>query len=182
MSAAKSVGLKMAKASEADLENAMALSLALELMTGNFSNSVPVGCHRPTGDNEFEELDLDNHEQCQRILRHLMRLERGLARVVYGCAVMLDPVNHFVDQSEDTIEYATPKAKPLVWVDCKAHPYTVSPYLRSGEKVWRALHWQFDESLEKWLMTFFPEAFASEADAKAWCEAHHQAAHREQSL
>ena len=165
--------MKMAKASELDLSNAMEVCRSIESMTGNFSQSVPEGCHRPADGDYFEELDLENHGQCKRILRHLMRFDRGLSRVVYGCAVMLDPANKFVDPAADTIERVTPMAKPLVWVRQDDGSLVAGEYYyRNGEAYWR------DE------MVFADQAppgyLYNVAAAKTECEAHHQARFLEQ--
>jgi hypothetical protein len=142
--------MKMAKASELDLSNAMEICQSLESMTHNFYPSVPSGCAKLAEGEESEELDLDNLKQCQRILRHLIRHEIGLARVVYGCAVMLDPSNE------------PPMAKALVWVGNHAGIYTVQEHCGL-----------FHPRLQSNWQDIAPRCITMDA-AKAACEAHHQ--------
>jgi hypothetical protein len=99
--------MKMAKASAADLDMAMTMCNALEALAGAWGATVPEGCERVADGDESERLDLGNAEQCERILRYLQDLTRSasLMRVVYGCAVMLDPRNQCVDPQADTIEH-----------------------------------------------------------------------------
>lgn len=115
--------MKMAKASEADLEMAMELCGALDSLTHRWCPTVPEKCEKLSRDEESEPLDLDDAEQCERVLRYLLLLadRASLMRVVWGCAVMLDPSNKCVDPEADVIEHhpetkagmAAKQARPL---------------------------------------------------------------------
>ncbi len=98
--------MKMAKASEADLEMAMELCGAFDSLACRWGATVPAKA-AVYDEGEDEPLDLDNHKQCKRVLRYLIQLvdRASLPRVVFGCAVMLDPQNKCVDPSADTIEH-----------------------------------------------------------------------------
>ena len=98
--------MKVAKASEADLDVAIQLSGALDGLTRRWAASVPEAIQKcEEGETEF--FDRDDSEQCQRVLVHLLDLadRASLSRVVFGCAVMLDPRNKCVDPNADTIEH-----------------------------------------------------------------------------
>lgn len=95
--------MKMAKASEADLQMAMELCGMLDGIGHRHCPSMPAVIARNDGDEDF---DRDDDEQCGRVLRVLLETaERGsLSRVVWGAVVMLDPRNNLVDPDADTIE------------------------------------------------------------------------------
>ena len=97
--------MKMAKASQADLEMAMELSSALDALEKRF---FPVGMKR----DDAELFDDDNPHHCEEALAHLLELYKraSLMRVVWGCAVMLDPRNRLVDPNADTIEHHPDRA------------------------------------------------------------------------
>jgi hypothetical protein len=96
--------MKMAKASEADLEMAMDLVGMLDALGHRHCPSMPTVIARNDGDEDF---DRDDDDQCGRALRALLETaDRGsLLRVVWGAAVMLDPRNKLVDPDADTIEH-----------------------------------------------------------------------------
>jgi len=98
--------VKMAKASEADLDMAMELCGALDALTGNWP-TLPTALCKPDDDEPDEAFDCDDDRQCGTVLRHLLAIaERAsLLRVVWGCAVMLDPRNKCVDPNADVIEH-----------------------------------------------------------------------------
>lgn len=98
--------MKMAKASEADLQMACDLCGALELMSQRWAPCMPEAVENCAHD-ETEAFDRDNDEQCGRAMRHLLDLmQRGsLGRVVWGAVVMLDPRNKLVDPDADCIEH-----------------------------------------------------------------------------
>lgn len=112
--------MKMAKASEADLKMAMDLTNALESLERYrcFPDAL-----RPDPD-DMAGFDEDNADHCREVLEHLLKLVRSasLMRVVFGCAVMLDPENKCVDPDADTIEHhpdalaglAAKQARPLI--------------------------------------------------------------------
>lgn len=108
--------MKMAKASQADIEMAIALESALDVLE-SWPPAMPEAIQRINGDLNYEYFDRDNvryeyfdrdnDEQCGRALRHLLEIiERGsLSRVVYGLQVLLDPANKLVDPDADTLEH-----------------------------------------------------------------------------
>jgi len=81
--------MKMAKASQADLEIAMELAGMLDTLGHRHCPSMPAVIARNDGDEDF---DRDDDDQCGRALRVLLETaDRGsLFRVVWGAAVMLD--------------------------------------------------------------------------------------------
>lgn len=99
--------MKMAKASNEDLDMAMDLCGAIDALTNNWP-TMPEALS--TCDDDAmgaEDFDRDDDKQCGQVLRHLLEIaERGsLMRVVLGAAVMLDPRNKLVDPNADTIEH-----------------------------------------------------------------------------
>ena len=99
--------MKMAKASNEDLDMAMDLCGAIDALTNNWP-TMPEALS--TCDDDAmgaEDFDRDDDKQCGQVLRHLLEIaERGsLMRVVFGAAVMLDPRNKLVDPNADTIEH-----------------------------------------------------------------------------
>lgn len=95
--------MKMAKASEADLDAAMALAGMFDALTDRWCPTIPNGDDA----DDAERFDSGDDKQCGRALRLLLETaSRGsLFRVVFGAAVMLDPRNHCVDPDADTIEH-----------------------------------------------------------------------------
>lgn len=97
--------IKMARASTEDLEMAMELCNALDSLDG-WSPTMP--SHATERDDESPEyFHIDDPDQCQRVLIYLIALadRASLMRVVYGCAMMLSPVNELVDPLSDAIEH-----------------------------------------------------------------------------
>lgn len=100
--------MKMAKASEADLDAAMELANALEALSSRWGATMPEKIAKPQRDeDEAEGFSLDDDENCRRVCEYLIRLTRSasLFRVVWGAAVMMDPANKLVDPDADTIEH-----------------------------------------------------------------------------
>lgn len=95
--------MKIAKANEDDIENAMQLCAVMDAITQVWGPTVP----EKIAEHEGEIFYQDDDEQCGRVLRHLIELVKraSLGRVVYGCAVMLDPRNKLVDPDSDSIEH-----------------------------------------------------------------------------
>lgn len=92
--------MKMAKASEADLNMAIRLCEAFESLN-RYGHMI--------GDDEDDEpvsFDIDSSEDCKRALHALFDIyETGsLMRVVWGMAVLLDPSNEIVDPDSDVLE------------------------------------------------------------------------------
>ena len=92
--------MKMAKASEADMEMAIKVCSALEAIDRRF---FPEGSE---GSNDPDDFDLDDDEHCGRVLRHIHELLQAgsIGRVIWGMYVLLDPVNEFIDPDADTLE------------------------------------------------------------------------------
>lgn len=92
--------MKMAKASEADMEMAMKLCSALESLDRRFFPEGGEGFYDP------EDFDLDDNEHCGQALRHLYGILQGgsIGRVIWGMYVLLDPANKVVDPDADTLE------------------------------------------------------------------------------
>ena len=97
--------MKMAKASQADLDMAMELTAAIDALTGHWP-TLPAGLCSDDDDSSQDRFDCDDDRQCGTVLRHLLEIaERAsLMRVVFGMVVMLDPRNKMVDPDADTLE------------------------------------------------------------------------------
>lgn len=140
--------MKMAKASEADLEMAMELCGALESLAGRWGATMPEKIEQPDGTSDTEYFDPDDGEQCKRVVEYLRKLtgSASLMRVVWGCAVMLDPRNQCVDPDADTIEH---------------HPDTKAgraakqalPLAEWHEDMGAVLWWRFPVDEEPWCGT-----------------------------
>lgn len=93
--------MKMAKASEADLEMAMKLA--------NYCDAISRG-HMPDAlslDAEsIEWLETSGNDQFERLREGLTRLlnQGSIFRVVFGMAVLCDPKNRAIDPDADTLE------------------------------------------------------------------------------
>ena len=94
--------MKMAKASEADINMAMDLanycdSISRRQMPDALSNDA----------DHIEWLDSDDCEQYGRLLHGLQELlDKGsISRVVWGMAVVCDPSNELIDPNEDTLAH-----------------------------------------------------------------------------
>lgn len=92
--------MKMAKASQSDMEMAITLCSALEALDRRF---LPKGSE---GENDPEDFDREDDEHCGMALRHVLDiLERGsIGRVIWGMYVLLDPENKVVDPGADSLE------------------------------------------------------------------------------
>lgn len=81
--------MKMAKASQADIEMAMELAGALEALSSRWGASMPEKIAKgQTGEDRDEAFSLDDHEDCRRVCEYLINLDRSasLFRVVMGMA------------------------------------------------------------------------------------------------
>ena len=98
--------MKMAKASEADLDMAMELCGALDTLTGHWP-TLPTGLCSQEDDADEDRFDCDDDRQCGTVLRHLLAIaERAsLMRVVFGMTVLLDPRNKIVNPNADCLEH-----------------------------------------------------------------------------
>ena len=150
--------MKMAKASEADLDMAMELSSALDDLTRHWR---PTGPEKAQNSDDSEDFDIDDREQCQRVLNYLLDVagRASISRVVFGLKVLLDPRNKCVDPDADTIEHhpdvleawESKTAKPAAeWDDSKGNvlwwsfPVNESPwYGKPTDSGWSAkyTHW-----------------------------------------
>lgn len=99
--------MKMAKASEADIAMAIEIANMVDSLTSPWCPCMPEKLSRSGSDDTLERFDIDDTEQCRRVLDHLIGLCRSasLFRVVMGMAVLLDPVNEMVDPDADTLEH-----------------------------------------------------------------------------
>lgn len=91
--------MKMARASEADMEAALNVSRIIEELEKGYMPS----------DDESEDIewfDRENESQCQRALSMILdEASKGsLFRVTFGMTVVLDPRNELLDPSADTLE------------------------------------------------------------------------------
>lgn len=100
--------MKMAKASQADIDMAMELAGALEALSSRWGATMPekIAKGGQTGEDRDEAFSLDDHEDCRRVCEYLINLGRSasLFRVVMGMAVVLDPRNELLDPDADTLE------------------------------------------------------------------------------
>lgn len=94
--------MKMAKASEADLEAAIKIASALEAIDRGL---MPEGFD--TDDGEREDFDIDSGRDCRNVIRHILDLmdNGSIGRVVWGMAVILDPANEVIDPDASAIEH-----------------------------------------------------------------------------
>lgn len=125
--------MKMAKASAADLEMAMELCGALDALTQRWGATVPDKIAKPKGGDESEYFNPDDSQQCQRVMGYLLDLadRSSLMRVVWGCAVMLDPTNRCVDANADTIEHH-PDVQRYEWL---RKNFAVLEFSREGNRL-----------------------------------------------
>lgn len=91
--------MKMAKASERDLEAANAVARIIGELEKDYM---------PSGDEDdgIEFFDRNDAEQCQRALSAILdAADKGCVfRVTFGMLVVLDPRNRIVDPDTDTLE------------------------------------------------------------------------------
>ena len=94
--------MKMAKASEADLNMAMKLSNYLDAIErGQMPDDLSEDAE------EIEWLDERDCDQYAKLLDGLRRLlnQGSISRVIWGMAVVCDPANKCLDPDADTIEH-----------------------------------------------------------------------------
>jgi hypothetical protein len=130
--------MKKAKASKADLQIAMQLSSALDALADRLDATFPEAIDRRGDEDCAETFDKDDPEHCTRALNYLLDLARraSLGRVVWGCAVMLDPHNRMVDPKADTIEHHPHAALGLAAHDAQ-------PRSEWSEDIGPVLWWSF---------------------------------------
>lgn len=111
--------MKMAKASQADLDMAMELVSAFENLGSRWVPAMPMEIEQVSDEQEHEGFDRDDDTQCGRALRYLLDLtdRASLGRVVWGMAVVCDKDNQLLDPDADTIEVhpgLVPAVPPLM--------------------------------------------------------------------
>jgi hypothetical protein len=138
--------MKMAKASQEDLDMGADLCAAFSTLTDRWCPAMPEPVQRVREGWEIEHFDSDNDEQCGRALRHLLGIvERGsLFRVVMGMSVVLDPRNQCVDPAADVLEH-----HPLTKAGRAAA--TARPLEEWREEMGPALWWRFPINEAPWI-------------------------------
>lgn len=93
--------MKMAKASQADMDAAIKITSILEAIDRGF---MPTDLCGEDSDEWFES---DNPENCMRVIQALIEAGRqgSLSRVTWDMYVLLDPANKLVDPDADTLEH-----------------------------------------------------------------------------
>ncbi|MEI7296661.1 hypothetical protein WCQ02_31345 [Paraburkholderia tropica] len=91
--------MKMARASEADIDAALKVSQILSNLDRGY---MPASDE----DERIEWFDEDDAEQCQVVLKKILEVcQKGnVFRVAFGMAVVLDPRNELLDPDANTIE------------------------------------------------------------------------------
>lgn len=91
--------MKMARASEADLEASLDVCRILEDLEKRY-----MPCNDESKDIEW--FNRDDRDQCQRALGMLLDAasKGSMLRVCFGMTVMLDPHNELLDPDADTLE------------------------------------------------------------------------------
>lgn len=134
--------MKMAKATENDLDKAMELAGAFDAITGRWGACMPQALVK--GEEEPDAFYRTDDEQCGQVLRYLMGLTEcsSLFRVVWGAAVMLDPANKLVDPDADTIEHHPERlAKSTVTITA-ANADKAQTVMNAGQKaMWAYRDW-----------------------------------------
>lgn len=90
--------MKMAKASQADLDLAMKITSALEAIErGLMPDAIS------EDDEAAEWFDIDDHKDCKRVLEHLLDESKkgSLARVTWGMFIICDEDNKILDPAVD---------------------------------------------------------------------------------
>jgi hypothetical protein len=95
--------MKMAKPTEADIQATIDLSNLLDSIC---RGDMPDKMQSEDENDSFEFFDIEDHQQCKKIIEALIHIERSanLFRASMGLAVLLDPTNKLVDPIADTLE------------------------------------------------------------------------------
>lgn len=100
--------MKMAKASEADIDMAMKVANVLDdLERGYFPERFIDLDGDPHNIEIPEHIDFNDHDQYERLITGLKDLLRdgSISRVIWGMAVVCDPQNECIDPDSDCIEH-----------------------------------------------------------------------------
>lgn len=100
--------MKMAKASERDIDMALKLASALEEIEKGYFPEQFIDLDGDPHDIEIpERIDTDDSDQYQRLVDGLTTLLRqgSIFRVIWGMAVICDPSNECIDPDADCIEH-----------------------------------------------------------------------------
>lgn len=122
--------MKIARATDADIEMALELAGALESLT---DSAMPQQIEN-SDDGSYEPFDLEDRDQCVRVCKYLTTVaEKGsLWRVALGMSAVLNPKNNITDPNADTLE-PSPRIQAMEsaldelrqWVE--AYPLSVFP-------------------------------------------------------
>lgn len=91
--------MKMARASEQELEAALTVSRIIEELEKGYMPGTD-------DSDEIEFFDPQDRHQCQRVLAAILTAAKQgcIFRVTFGMAVVLDPRNKLLDPNADTLE------------------------------------------------------------------------------
>jgi hypothetical protein len=86
--------VKQTKPTQMDLEKTLDIAHALSNLS-SCNPEVPDAVAIHDGDVDCEPFDINDSEQCARVLEYLIDLAAGssLNRVVFSCAIMMNPEN-----------------------------------------------------------------------------------------
>lgn len=100
----ETLGMRMAKASEADMQALLDVVNILEQMAKGWMPEVEDDTAEDKPDDEH--FDANDSEHCKYVVGMLMRADRrgGLFRAAFGLTVLLHPKNELVDPDLDHIE------------------------------------------------------------------------------
>lgn len=121
--------MKMAKASEADLNRAIKLLHGLDQLSDQWCPSMPDDIAVPEIGEDREPFHPDDSENCIRALDWALKLASSgsLSRVIMGAAVLLDPANKMVDPDANTLEFhpeiIEARKKPAGWQPIETAPF-----------------------------------------------------------
>lgn len=92
--------MKMAKASQADLELGLAITSVIEACERGM---MPADLCEDEDADDYEDFYRCNQRQCYEVLNHILDIaEKGsLARVTWGMFILLDPENKILDPNVD---------------------------------------------------------------------------------
>ena len=95
--------MKMAKASNADIEMALEVSQFIEELVDGYC---PKQAMDPDDTDDIEWLDFDDREQLVRVIEALTKIAKkgSIFRVTFGMAVICDERNELLDPDSDVLE------------------------------------------------------------------------------